>query len=156
VSRKADAQVRLGWIAAPAELIKAVTIHRDYNTISVGMLDDFFAALALEHGNTILERSRSIVRANRAQLAAWIEREPLISWVAPRSGTTALLKYHMDIASEELCIRLLEETGVMMTPGSAMDMEGYLRIGYANQGHILREGLERTSTFLAHLAATNE
>jgi aspartate/methionine/tyrosine aminotransferase len=150
------AGLRLGWIAAPTELIRAVTIHRDYNTISVGMLDDFFAALALEHGNTILERSRSIVRDNRVQLASWIEREPLISWVAPRSGTTALLKYHIDIASEELCIRLLEETGVMMTPGSAMDMEGYLRIGYANQGQILREGLERTSAFLVHLAATND
>ena len=147
------AGLRLGWIAASTELIKAVTIHRDYNTISVGMLDDFFAALALEHGSAILERSRNIVRENHAQLAAWIEREPLMSWVAPQGGTTALLKYHIDMASQELCLRLLEATGVMLTPGSAMDMEGYVRIGYANQGDILRQGLDRISAFLACLAA---
>ena len=37
---------------------------------------------------------------------------------------------------------------VMLTPGSAMDMEGYLRIGYANGEAILREGLKRLSVFL--------
>ena len=40
----------------------------------------------------------------------------------------------------------------MLTPGSAMDMEGYLRIGYANAPEILRAGLERMSVFLATLA----
>ena len=37
----------LGWIAAPEDLVHQVTIHRDYNTISVGMIDDHFANLAL-------------------------------------------------------------------------------------------------------------
>ena len=37
----------------------------------------------------------------------------------------------------------------MLTPGSAMDMEGYLRIGYGNETAVLREGLERFSAFLA-------
>ena len=42
------AGLRLGWIAAPKEIIEAVMIHRDYDTISVGMIDDHFSALALE------------------------------------------------------------------------------------------------------------
>ena len=37
----------------------------------------------------------------------------------------------------------------MLTPGSAMDMEGYLRIGYANNERVLREGLKRLSGFMA-------
>ena len=41
------AGLRLGWIVGPKELIHAVSIHRDYNTISVGMLDDHFASIAL-------------------------------------------------------------------------------------------------------------
>jgi hypothetical protein len=36
----------------------------------------------------------------------------------------------------------------MLTPGSAMDMEGYLRIGYANGADILRKGLKLISRFL--------
>jgi aspartate/methionine/tyrosine aminotransferase len=45
-------------------------------------------------------------------------------------------------------VRVVEETGVMLTPGSALDMEGYLRIGYAYRTGVLREGLSRLSDFL--------
>jgi aspartate/methionine/tyrosine aminotransferase len=42
----------------------------------------------------------------------------------------------------------LQDTGVLLTPGSAMDMEGWIRIGYANDSDILRDGLEKVSQFL--------
>ena len=42
------AGLRLGWIAGPRELLAAVSLHRDYDTISVGRIDDHFATLALE------------------------------------------------------------------------------------------------------------
>ncbi|WP_043618686.1 aminotransferase [Ensifer sp. ZNC0028] len=142
------AGLRLGWIVAPPELIRAVSVHRDYNTISVGMLDDHFAAIALENKDKLLARSQAITRTNLAILSDWVDAEPLISWIKPQSGTTALLKYDLPMTSEALCLQLLQRTGVMFTPGSAMDMEGYLRIGYANNEGILREGLRRVSAFL--------
>ena len=142
------AGLRLGWIAGPVDLLHAVSIHRDYNTISVGMLDDHFAAIALENRDKILARSRAITRTNLAKLSAWVDGEPLVSWIKPKSGTTALLKYHLPLSSVEFCERLLARTGVMLTPGSAMDMEGYVRIGFTNNGTVLEEGLSRISTFL--------
>lgn len=145
------AGLRLGWIVGPQELIHAVSIHRDYNTISVGMVDDYLATLALSNRDKVLARSRQIVRGNLAVLSDWVDNEPLISWVKPRSGTIALLKYNLDMPSEALCIRLLEETGVMLTPGSALDMEGWLRIGYANAPAVLTEGLARMSGFFARI-----
>lgn len=148
------AGLRLGWIVAPVELIHAVSVHRDYNTISVGMLDDHFAAIALESKDKILERSHKITRTNLKIVSDWVDGELLISWIKPMSGTTALLKYDLPISSKEFCLRLLEKTGVMLTPGSAMDMEGYLRIGYTNGEDILREGLKRISLFLKESAAS--
>lgn len=145
------AGLRLGWIVGPKELIHAVSVHRDYNTISVGMVDDYLAALALENRDKVLARGRAIQRGNLAILSDWVDAEPLISWVKPRSGTTAALRYDVDMPSEQFCLRLLEETGVMLTPGSALDMEGFLRIGYANAPEILREGLARMSGFLLRL-----
>lgn len=142
------AGLRVGWLAGPEDVIEQVMIHRDYNTISVGMIDDHFAAMALENHEAILGRSKRITRENLGILAKWIDDEPLISWVRPRSGTTALLKYALDIPSRDFCIRLLEETGVMFTPGSALDMEGHVRIGYANSAKVLRSGLDRVSQFL--------
>ncbi|WP_106206530.1 aminotransferase [Aliiruegeria haliotis] len=143
------AGLRLGWIAAPPEVIEAVSIHRDYDTISVGMIDDHFAAIALEHREAVLARSQAITRENLATLDEWVAGEPLISWVRPRSGTTALLKLHLPVSSRDFCIDLVKETGVLFTPGSALGMEGYVRIGYANNPTILREGLARVSEALA-------
>lgn len=145
------AGLRLGWIAAPRDLLEAVLIHRDYNTISVGVLDDHFAALALESRDRVLARSRAITRTNLAILSDWMETQPRLSWVKPRSGTTALVAYDMPIPSHDLCIDLIESTGVMFTPGSAMDMEGHVRIGYANPKDVLSEGLARVSDYLAKL-----
>lgn len=147
------AGLRLGWIVAAPEVLEAVSIHRDYNTISVGMLDDYFAALALESKDRILARSHRITRGNLQILDAWVQREAAISYIKPKAGTTALLKYDFDMPSRDFCIELLQATGVMFTPGSVMHMEGWLRIGYANSPDILKVGLEKVSGFLQHLHA---
>ena len=150
------AGLRLGWIAGPRAVAEAVSIHRDYNTISVGMLDDWFAAIALEHRDAILARNRAIVRDNLATLDAWVAGEPAISYHKPRSGTTALLKLGLDLPSRDFCLGLLRAKGVLFTPGSVMDMEGYVRIGYANNARVLREGLAKTSEYLAECATRQE
>jgi aspartate/methionine/tyrosine aminotransferase len=113
------------------------------------MIDDLFASVALENKGAILDRNRAIVRGNLEILDAWVAGEPRISYVKPRSGTTALLRYDLDISSRDLCVELLKQTGVLLTPGSALDVEGYLRIGYANNPEVLRQGLARMSDFLA-------
>lgn len=142
------AGLRVGWIAAPKEVLHDVMIHRDYNTISVGQVDEMLAALALENRDKILDRARRITRENLKIVEDWIATEPLISWIRPRSGTTALLKYDLPMSSLDLCVTLLKEEGVMLTPGSAMDMEGWLRLGYTNPTADLKAGLARFSEFL--------
>ena len=142
------AGLRLGWVTGPEEIVEAVSIHRDYDTISLGMIDDHFAAIALEGKDRILERSQAITRGNLAMLSDWVDQEPLVTWVKPKSGTTALLKYDLPMTSEDFCLALLKETGVLFMPGSALEMEGTVRIGYANTPSVLRDGLNKVSGFL--------
>ena len=143
------AGLRLGWIVAPEDVIATVAVHRDYNTISVGMVDDYCASVALEAKEAILARSRGIVRGNLEVLDRWVRDQPHVTYVRPAAGTTALLKYDLDVGSWDLCVDLLERTGVLLTPGSAFDLEGYVRIGYANSPRILATGLELLGGFLA-------
>ena len=142
------AGLRLGWVAAPQDVTEKIMIHRDYDTISVGMINDHFAAMALENVDNLLARSQSITRENLAILDNWVNQEPRIDWVKPRAGTTAMLKLDIPMSSREFCIDLVEKTGVMLTPGDAFDMEGYVRIGYANDREILEAGLSRMSDYL--------
>jgi len=142
------AGLRLGWITANPEILNNVFIHRDYNTISVGMLDDFFATIALESREKIAVRNTKIIRDNLSILDAWVNNEPKFSYVKPKAGTTAFLKYDFDIPSRDFCIEILKQTGVLFAPGSAMEMEGWVRIGYANDSKILKDGLEKVSKYL--------
>ena len=143
------AGLRGGWVIAPQEVREQVLIHRDYDTISVGMINDHFAAIALEHADKVLARSHEITRGNLALLEAWIAKEPKVSWVKPRAGTTAMLKLNIPVTAREFCIDLVTKTGVMLTPGDAFDMEGYARIGFANDTQTLTEGLAALSEYLA-------
>jgi aspartate/methionine/tyrosine aminotransferase len=142
------AGLRVGWVVAPQEVREQVLIHRDYDTISVGMINDHFAAIALEHADKVLARSHEITRGNLALLEAWIAKEPKVSWVKPRAGTTAMLKLNIPVTAREFCIDLVTKTGVMLTPGDAFDMEGYARIGFANDTQTLTEGLAALSEYL--------
>lgn len=143
------AGLRLGWIVGPKDLLEACERHRDYTTISVGMIDDYFATMALENAGAILERSRAIVRGNLSVLRDWVADEARVDFVAPQAGTTALLRVAGMTDSYAFCEQLVRETGVMLTPGVVMGMEGYLRIGYACAPDVLEAGLARLSDWLA-------
>jgi aspartate/methionine/tyrosine aminotransferase len=146
------AGLRLGWITAPADVLAAVSRHRDYSVISVGAVDDLLAAIALEQSDELLARNRAIVRGNLAILDAWVSEEPLVSYARPASGTTAILRIDVPVSSETFCRGLVEREGVLLVPGSAFGLEGSARIGYANEPSVLVDGLERTSRFLGSLA----
>lgn len=135
------AGLRLGWICANTDIIKQVNKQREYNTISVGILDDYFASIALENKDIIISRNIEKLLIGKRVLTDWLEKEPLIDCVIPHSGTTAFVRYNLPVKSEELCTKLQHATGVMILPGSTMEYEGYLRIGYGNNFEKLEKGV---------------
>lgn len=143
------AGLRIGWIAGPEEVIRAVSVHRDYNTISCGMIDDYLAAIALEHKDAILSRNLAIIRDCAKILDDWVAGEENFDYVRPTSGTTAFIKINLDIPSEEFALGLLREKGVLVVPGSAMHTEGFFRMGYgySKDYDVFREGLKRISDY---------
>ncbi|MFX0115579.1 MAG: aminotransferase class I/II-fold pyridoxal phosphate-dependent enzyme, partial [Candidatus Hodarchaeota archaeon] len=140
--------LRLGWIAANERVIQKCLHHRDYVTISNGLIDDALAALAIKHVDRIYQRNLNILRTNHKILSQWIAEEPLIDWVPPRAGSVAFLQHFLEISSEELCLRLIKEQGTFLVPGSCFELEGYLRIGYGCNTETLKAGLARVKEFL--------
>ncbi len=141
------AGVRLGWTVGPEEYIARVNKQRDYHVISCGVIDDLLATIILENKEKVMERNLEIARNNARLLDAWMEKQPLLSYVKPKGGTTAFIKYDIKISSVDLCLEILEKTGVMLLPGSALDVEGYLRMGYCNNPEIMEAGLEKLGEF---------
>lgn len=144
------AGLRMGWVCGPEWLIDRVNKRRDYSIISCGVVNDYLASIAIAHRDDIIQRNTSIVNACAQVLDEWVQGEPHISYVAPKGGTTAFLHYDLDVPSAEFCDALQKETGVMLLPGSAMDCEGWLRIGYcfSEDTSTLERGLAQVSEFM--------
>ena len=148
------AGLRLGWIAThDAALRRSLLSHRDYNHISCGMFDEAVAGLALAHADTLMGRSRAIVRDNLAVVSDWIVQEPHLHWSRPQAGTTALIGYDYALHSYEFCTRLYRESGAFVTPGDCFEQPKSFRLGYACDAQTLREGLAACSGFLRRLEA---
>src|SRR5215216_388420 len=145
--------LRIGWIAAPEDVVRRCWGLRDYISLSPGKLNDALAVLAFRHRDQIVERTQRIVAENLTVAACWFaENADLVSWTPPQGGILALMKYHLDLPSLELANRLAEDHSVMLAPGSAFGYEGYLRIGIGNAPAIFAEGLSQTARCLRDLA----
>lgn len=146
--------LRIGWIAGPEDIVKACWAARDYISLSPGKLNDKLAQIALTNRDRIIARNHRIVEANMAEAERWFaENADLVSWIPPRAGLLALMKYNLEVPSKELSDRLAGEYSVMLAPGSAFGFEGYLRIGVGQTPEIFREGLFRTAACLRDLQA---
>lgn len=146
------AGVRLGWIATRDEdLMHLLMERRDYDTISCGVIDDKLTALALQNKDKIFERNSEIILNNRKILDDWVNETPEVYYQRPVAGTTALVYYKKDMPSYELCVKLLESKGVLFTPGECFEMEGAVRIGYAFDSKLLKQGLDLFAEFLREI-----
>ncbi len=146
------AGLRLGWIAAPVDVIAEINHQREYNTISVGILDDYFASIAIENKDKIIKRNIEKIAVGKKILTDWANTEPLVDLVEPKGGTTAFVKYQAPLSSVELCKKLQDATGVMILPGETLEVDGYLRIGYGNNFEQLKKALNIFSEFLHNIS----
>lgn len=146
------AGLRMGWIATrDAYALNECMERRDYNTISCGVIDDKLACIALANKEKIFSRNREILNTNRAILDKWVNETDGVHYKKPVAGTTALVYYDKDIPSYELCERLIRKRGLLFTPGSCFEEEGAVRIGYAFDSKLLKQGLDIFAEFLAEL-----
>lgn len=142
------AGLRLGWVCASDEIINEINHQREYNTISVSILDDYFSCIAVENKDKIIKRNISKILDGKKVLTNWLKFEDKVHCVIPQGGTTAFVRYNMPVKSVDLCKKLQEDTGVMILPGETMEYDGYLRIGYGNNPEKLKKALEIFSQWI--------
>ncbi len=147
--------VRIGWIVGPPSLIETCWSQHDYLTICPNKLSDLVARVAVtaENREYLYARTRSILRANLPLLRDWVASfGGLLELNEPRAGAMALVRYHADVPSRELCERIRVEQSTLVVPGAHVGLEGYLRIWYGGAPEYLREGLRRVGVVLSEVS----
>ena len=135
--------LRIGWLLGPAEVVAQAWGCHDYTTITTGALNSELARIAMrpEMRRKILQRNRQISFNNLRGLQAWLTGyKDLFRLVEPKIGGVCFVAYNLEINSTELVMKLLHEHSVLIVPGDAFGLDGYLRIGYGSRN--LLEGLE--------------
>ncbi|KAI0179039.1 PLP-dependent transferase [Hypoxylon sp. FL1284] len=158
------AGIRVGWVASrDRAIIEGVVAARDYTTISVSQLDDQVARYALSSAVRpgLLARNVGLARANLLLLDRFVgDHADVCSWVKPTAGTTCLLQFKgrdgASVDDEAFCKAVLDESKVMLVPasrcfghGKTSALDGFVRIGYANETGVLCEALEKLDAYVA-------
>ena len=147
------AGTRVGWIVAKdKEMYNRLENRRSYDTICCGPFDELIAAIAIENKDKILARSKSIVYTNKKLLDEWLKTQAHLFCPNESFGTTVLISYDYDIATEKLCLDIFEETGLTLCHGDCFEMPKTFRLGYSmGNAEMFKTGLKVLGDYLKKL-----
>jgi aspartate/methionine/tyrosine aminotransferase len=143
--------LRIGWLLGPPDIVAAAWHRKDYTSITTTITSEFVATRVLEPARrrVVLDRGKAVLRGNLATLQQWVAGlGGLLSFIPPRAGGMAFLRYGLARNSTELCDSLREAQSVFLVPGDCYGMDRYVRIGIGVEPATLRGGLARTREFL--------
>jgi len=152
---------RLGYAAAPAEIIGAMNKIQSHSTSNASSISQYAALEALTGNQKAVEEMRVEFEKRRDFLFEKLNGINGINCVLPEGafylfpnvqgllGTT--FKGKEINTSMDLSLYLLEEAKVAVVPGSAFGAEGYLRISYATSLENLKEAVTRIKAAVENL-----
>ncbi len=141
---------RLGWVVLPEMLVRTVECLAQSLFISPPTLSQL-AALAAFDARAELDAKVALYRRNRDLLIRRLP-EAGIERFLPPDGAFYLYADVSNISndSEALCLRLLAETGVALTPGVDFDRargHATLRVSFAGPEPVIAEALDRLAAW---------
>jgi len=141
---------RIGYVAAPAEIIAAMTKIHQYTIMSAPTMSQVAAVEALKNGD---ESAREMVADYNRRRLVMVKGlcDIGLSCFNPQGAFYAFPSIHnTGMTSEQFAHNLLKEEKVAVVPGNAFGKcgEGYVRCCYATSLKELYEALERMKRFL--------
>jgi aspartate/methionine/tyrosine aminotransferase len=137
---------RLGWLAAPAELMDALGKLIEFNTSCAPVFVQRGALAALAQADTFVPGLVGRMRACRDTLLPRLTALPGVSVAPPLGGMYAFFRVEGQDDSLAFAKRLVAEAGLGLAPGVAFgeESEGWLRWCFASRDPArLVQGVER-------------
>ena len=144
---------RIGYIAAPNELLSQIVKVHGYNTICAPIFSQYAAAEGLRNGWKEVERMRVSYQQRRNLMEKAFNEMGLpvpdpkgAFYMFPDISATGL-------SSEEFATRLFKEHNVAVVPGSVFGAggEGHIRVCYATAVDKIKVALERIELMVKSL-----
>jgi aspartate aminotransferase len=153
---------RIGWVAAPRDLIQALDTLLSQSTGNCCSVSQAAAAAALEGDQGFVAESVAIYKQRRDRMVAGINGIPGLSCKTPDGAfylyvncagligkTTPLGKALAE--DGDVVLYLLESAGVATVAGTAYGLSPYFRVSIATSIDVLDEGCKRIAAAVAVL-----
>ncbi|ANV83385.1 aspartate aminotransferase [Picosynechococcus sp. PCC 7003] len=144
---------RLGYIAAPVELIKGMTTIQSHSTSNVCTFAQYGAIAALEGGLGCVQEMLTAFSKRREVMLGAIQELPGLSCPSPDGAFYLFVDisaYGLDSLS--FCKQLLAEQQVAAIPGVAFGNDRCIRLSYATDLSTIEKGMFRLGKFLQSLS----
>lgn len=143
---------RVGYLAAPIELIKAATTIQSHGTSNVCTFAQYGAIAALEGSQVCVETMLAAFEQRRSVIVERVRSIPGLSCPMPNGAFYVLVDVgETGLSSLEFCSRLLEEKHVAAVPGVAFGVDRCVRLSYATGMETIEQGMERLGAFVRSL-----
>jgi aspartate/methionine/tyrosine aminotransferase len=145
--------LRLGWLACrDSAFLQKIVSLKHYTTICASAPSEFLTALAMRHRQRFIERNRQLVLKNIKLLSDFFaRRSDLFSWVRPNASTIGFARLNVQEDVQKFCENLVQESGVLLLPGSVYDEPRHIRFGYGRRN--MPESLAKLESWLVTYSA---
>ncbi len=140
---------RIGYMLANPEIIRASDIIQQQTMTCATSVSQYAAIAALDDRETP-RRFRDAFMKRRDLIMKSLSGIDGLSFVKPEGAFYLFPEYDLEMTSNDMSMKLLEDVQVIVTPGSAFGEQGekHFRISYATSDENIIEGSRRIGEFM--------
>ncbi|MCX5961905.1 MAG: pyridoxal phosphate-dependent aminotransferase [Cyanobacteria bacterium] len=140
---------RIGYVAGPLDLIKAVTTLQSQSTSNVCTFAQYGAIAALEGSQDCVQEMLTAFTARRQGIYDLVNEIPGLSCLKPDGAFYTFINISKTgLGSLSFCDKLLMAYQVAVIPGIAFGADDHIRASYATDMTTIERGMERISKFV--------
>jgi aspartate aminotransferase len=143
---------RVGYVAAPVEIAKAVSTLQGHSTSNVCTFAQYGAIAALREDQSCVETMRQAFQRRRDLM--YRKLSAIKGLTCPKPDGAFYLFPNISqtgLTSLEFCQKLLQQAQVAVIPGLAFGMDTNIRLSYATDEQTIATGCDRLAEFVRHL-----
>ena len=149
-------QMKVAWIAVSGpeslkvEALRRLEVIAD-TYLSMNAPVQWAVPVMLEERQGVQRQLMFRIRENLAELDSQLAAQKLCRRLEIEGGWYAVLRVPVTGSDEDLAIRLLQETNVLVQPGHFYDFpaEGYLVLSLITESPLFQQGISRALQFIA-------
>lgn len=140
---------RIGYLAAPVELIQAASTLQGHSTSNVCTFAQYGAIAALQGSQACVETMRQAFALRRQAVLERLSDIPGLTCVRPDGAFYVFINIsNTKLSSLAFCQHLLEQQQVAVIPGQPFGADDHIRLSYATDLETIDKGLTRLDKFM--------